>query len=104
MTTTKILCGCAAIAFAVQTASAQTKHSISGTCAKPDNEQSVPAGDQPDHTFMIAQGKCTATDEIAVAMSGIKAGTCTYSDGGDGGTKYSCTGDYTLAGVAPAAK
>jgi hypothetical protein len=169
MTITKILCGCVIFSFAVQTASAQTKHSFSGTCAKPDNEQSVPAGDQPGHTFMIAQGKCTATDEIAGAMSkeaafsehrdvtagrvkawgiyvetygsgdkvffsyqssldmkdgavksgkntyhavsgtgkmqGIKAtGTCTYSDGGDGGIKYSCTGDYTLAGVAPAAK
>ena len=38
-------------------------------------------------------------------MKGIKAtGTCIYSDGGDGGIKYSCTGDYTLAEVARASK
>jgi hypothetical protein len=169
MTITKILCGCAFVAFAVSTASAQTKHSISGTCAKADVEQSVPAGDQPGHTFMVAQGKCSAKDEIGGAMSkeaaysehrdvtasrlkawgvyvetydsgdkifynyqlsvavkdgvvksgkgtyhatvgtgkmkGIKAtGTCTYSAGADGGTSYSCTGDYTLAGAAAAAK
>jgi hypothetical protein len=169
MTITKILCGCAVFAFAVQTASAQTKHSLSGTCAKPDIEQSVPAGDLPGHTFMIAQGKCTATDEIAGALSkeaaysehrdvsgnrvkawgvyvatyasgdkifysyqssldmkdgavksgkntyhatsgtgkmkGIKeTGTCTYGAGTDGGNSFSCTGDYTLVGVAPTAK
>ena len=34
MTITKILCGCALVAFAVATTSAQTKNSISGTCAK----------------------------------------------------------------------
>lgn len=62
MTVTKILCGCAFF-VAVATASAQTKHSISGTCPS-DVEQSVPAGDQPGHTFMVAQGKCSAKDDI----------------------------------------
>jgi hypothetical protein len=73
MTVTKILCGCAFF-VAVATASAQMKHSISGTCPS-DVEQSVPAGDQPGtsrgpagdqpgHTFMVAQGKCSAKDDI----------------------------------------
>jgi hypothetical protein len=165
----KILCGCAVLAFAVATTSAQTKNSISGSCAKPDVEQSVPAGDQPGHTFMIAQGKCTTKGELGGAMSkegafsehrdvtakhlkawgvyietydsgdkviynyqmsvavkdgavqsgrgtyqatggtgkmkGIKAtGACTYSGGADGATNYTCTGEYTLAGTAPATK
>ncbi len=169
MTIPKILCGCAFVAFTVATTSAQTKNSISGTCAKPDVEHSVPAGDQPGHAFMIAQGKCATKGELGGAMSkegafsehrdatashvkawgvfvetydsgdkvmynyqvslavkdgavqsgkgtyqasggtgkmkGIKAtGTCKYSGGADGGTSYSCTGDYTLAGAVKAAK
>lgn len=164
----KILCGCALLAFAVAT-SAQTKNTISGTCAKPDVEQTVPAGDQPGHAFMIAQGKCVTKGELGGAMSkegafsehrevtanhlkawgvfvetydsgdkaiynyqmsvavkdgavqsgkgtyqatsgtgkmkGIKAtGTCQYSAGTDGGTSYTCSGEYTLAGPAKAAK
>ena len=165
MTITKILCGCALFAFAVATTSAQTKYSISGSCAKPDVQQSVPAGDQPGHVFMVQQGKCTSKGELGGAMSkegafsehddvagshikawgvytetydsgdkvfynyqitattkdgvmqsgkgtyqatggsgkmkGIKAkGTCTYSPGADGGSNYSCTGEYTLAAMA----
>jgi len=69
MAITKILCGCALFAFAVATTSAQTKNSISGTCAKPDVQQSVPAGDQPGHAFMVAQGKCTTKGELGGAMS-----------------------------------
>ncbi|HZM10546.1 MAG TPA: hypothetical protein VFC15_10080 [Candidatus Limnocylindrales bacterium] len=60
----KILWGCALTAFAVAATSAQTKSSISGTCAKADVEQSVPAGDQPGHLFMVAQGKCTTKGEV----------------------------------------
>jgi hypothetical protein len=69
MTITRILCGCALFAFAVATTSAQTKQSISGTCAKPDVQQSIPAGDQPGHSFLIQQGKCSAKGETAGAMS-----------------------------------
>jgi len=64
MTITKILCGCALFAFAIATTSAQTKNTISGSCGKADVEQSVPAGDQPDHVFMVAQGKCTTKGKI----------------------------------------
>ena len=60
MTITKILYGCTLFAFAVAASSAQTKNTISGTCTKADVEQSVPAGDTPDHVFMVAQGKCAA--------------------------------------------
>jgi len=165
----KFLCCCALFAFAVATVSAQTKNTISGSCAKPDVQQSVPAGDQPGHVFMVAQGKCTTKGEVGGTMSkeaafsehrdasgrrskawgvfvetydsgdkivysyqmsvamkdgavqsghgtyqamsgtgkmkGIKAtGNCTYTAGADGATNYSCTGDYTLAGDAPASK
>lgn len=69
MTITRILWGCALLAFAVTTTSAQTKNSISGSCAKADVEQSVPAGDQPGHVFMVAQGKCTPKGETGGAMA-----------------------------------
>jgi hypothetical protein len=59
---------CAVFAVAVAMASAQTKTTMSGKCAKPDVEQSVPAGDQAGHAFMIAQGKCTADGKIGGAM------------------------------------
>jgi hypothetical protein len=65
----KILLGCTVFALAVATASAQTKNSISGTCAKADVEQSVPAGDSPTHMFTVAQGKCTVKGETAGAMA-----------------------------------
>jgi hypothetical protein len=162
MTTTRILCGCALFAFAIATSSAQTKNTISGTCAKPDVQQVVPAGDKPGHAFMVAQGKCSSKNEIGgVAskegafsehrdvtasggkvwgvytetfdsgdkifytyqismtmkdgavqsgkgmyqvtsatgkMKGIKTkGTCDYTPGSDGGTNFSCAGEYTLA-------
>jgi len=165
MTITKILCGCVLLASAIATASAQTKYTTSGACGKPDVEQSVPAGDQPGHAFMVAQGKCVSMGELGGAKSkegafsehrdvmgshmkawgvytetydsgdkilynyqisatikdgavasgkgtfqsisgtgklkGVKAkGTCTYAPGSDGGTKYSCAGDYTLAEAA----
>jgi hypothetical protein len=62
------LCVCAIVALAVAMASAQTKTSMTGKCGKPDVEQSVPAGDQPGHAFMISQGKCTADGKIGGAM------------------------------------
>jgi len=65
----KILLGCTVFALTVATASAQTKSEISGTCAKADVEQSVPAGDQPSHMFSVAQGKCTTKGEVAGATS-----------------------------------
>jgi hypothetical protein len=61
----KILLGCAVFALAVAVTPAQMKSEISGTCAKADVEQSVPAGDSPAHMFTVAQGKCTPKGEIA---------------------------------------
>jgi len=65
----KILCGCAVFTFAVAMTPAQTKISMSGKCGKPDVEQSVPAGDQPGHDFMLAQGKCATKGEVGGAAS-----------------------------------
>jgi len=163
----RIVCVSAVVALAVAMASAQTKTSISGTCSKPDLQQSVPTGDQPGHAFTLAQGKCTSKGEVGGAMSkegafsehgdvtpthmknwgvfvetydsgdkifynyqgigamkdgafrtgtnkyqisggtgkmkGIKgSGTCKLTGTADGGTDYLCTGEYTLAGAAPA--
>ena len=75
----RILCGCALFALVVAMASGQTKNSISGTCAKPDVYQSIPAGDQPGHVFTLAQGKCVAKGETGGAMS--KGGA--FSEHGD---------------------
>ena len=163
----RTVCVCAVVALAVAMASAQTKNSISGKCAKPDVYQSIPAGDQPGHVFTLAQGKCVPKGETGGAMSkegafyehgdaagnrvrtwgvfvetydsgdkifynyqtagttkdgvfqtgqntyritggtgkmkGIKgSGTCKLTGAADGGLDYSCTGEYTLAGAAPA--
>jgi hypothetical protein len=64
----RILCVGAMVALAVAMASAQTKTSMKGKCGKPDVEQSIPAGDQEGHAFMISQGKCTADGKIGGAM------------------------------------
>jgi hypothetical protein len=73
----KILCTCAMFALAVTVASAQTKHTFSGKCAKADNPQSIPAGDQDGHVFMVQQGKCT-TDKGEIGGAKSKDGV--YSE------------------------
>src|SRR5947209_19489769 len=112
----KILCGCAVFTFAVAMTPAQTKISMSGKCGKPDVEQSVPAGDQPGHNFMLAQGKCATKGEVGGAASKegafsehrdvvgnhSKAWGVYFTGTADGGLDYSCTGEYTLAEAAPA--
>ena len=165
----KILCGCAVFALAVVTTSAQTKNTFSGNCAKPDVQQSIPAGDQDGHVFMLAQATCTVKGEVSGAagkeakysehgdatgkhnrswgvfvetfdsgdkiiysyqnnvaskengtstgsnkyqitggtgkMKGVKgSGTCKLTGNADGGVDYTCTGEYILAGAAPAKK
>ena len=65
----RILCVSVLFAFVVAMASAQSKNSISGKCAKPDVTHSVPAGDQPGHAFSLAQGKCSSKGEVGGAMS-----------------------------------
>src|SRR5262249_21014818 len=73
----RILCVWAVFVVAVVAASAQTKHTFSGKCAKADMVQSVPAGDKEDHVFMIQQGKCT-TEKGEVGGAKSKEGT--YSE------------------------
>ncbi|HZP24969.1 MAG TPA: hypothetical protein VFB04_16110 [Terriglobales bacterium] len=65
-------CICAVVALAVAMGSAQTKTTMTGKCNKPDVRQSVPAGDQQGHVFMVAQGQCTITASLngAVAKQG----------------------------------
>jgi hypothetical protein len=60
----RILCGCVLFGFVVAMASAQTKTSSSGKCAKPDVQQNIPAGDHPGHVFTLAQGKCVSKGEV----------------------------------------
>lgn len=54
----RVMCACAVFAVAA-VASAQTKDTFSGKCAKADKMESIPAGDKDGHVFMIQQGKCT---------------------------------------------
>ena len=78
----KFLCVCALFAMAAAAAPAQTKHSFSGKCAKPDVVQTIPAGDKDGHSFMLQQGKCDSTGEVAGAKS--KQGTFSEHDEANG--------------------
>lgn len=69
----KLLCTCLVFAVAVAVASAQTKYTFSGKCAKPDNPQSIPAGDKDGHMFVVEQGKCT-TDKGGLGGANSKGG------------------------------
>lgn len=46
---------------------AQTKISLTGQCAKPDEQHSIQVGDRPNHSFAISQGKCTYTKSYELA-------------------------------------
>ncbi len=50
----------------VTLATAQTK--ISGTvqCAKPEQQNAIPVGDRPNHSFLIEQFKCTWTKPMEI--------------------------------------
>lgn len=67
---------CAVIALMLATASAQTKTTMTGKCSKPSVQQSVPAGDQQGHAFMIAQGNCT----IVASVNGARATQGAFSE------------------------
>jgi hypothetical protein len=62
-------------------ASAQTKFSMSGKCAKPDVQQAVPAGDAPDHMLMLVQGKCAPTK--AAEFGGSQSKESTFAEHGE---------------------
>jgi len=62
-------CVCVLMAVAAAMSAAQTKTTMTGTCGKPDVQQSVPAGDQPGHMYMVSQGKCSTTGSINGAMA-----------------------------------
>ncbi len=61
------------LAGAAATASAQTKLTMSGKCARPEM-QSAPAGDTADHVFTLSTGKCTPTKPAEFAGSSSKEG------------------------------
>ncbi len=64
-----ILCACALLMLALATASAQTSYTFSGACPKAAFQQSVPAGDKPDHSFAVARGTCSTNDRIGGAAA-----------------------------------
>ena len=68
----KTVCISGLVLWAFVMASAQTKTTMTGTCGKPDVQQSVAAGDQQGHAFRVAQGTCTITGSVngAVAKQG----------------------------------
>jgi len=57
---------------AAPTVLAQTK--ISGTvkCSKPDEQHALEVGDRPNHSLMIAKGKCTWTKPLEIAGTQVK--------------------------------
>jgi hypothetical protein len=63
------------LAAAGATATAQTKFTMSGKCAKPDVQQAVPANDAPDHVMTLAQGKCTPVKAAQIGGSPSKEST-----------------------------
>jgi hypothetical protein len=63
----RFLCVSALLVLTIATVSAQTKTTMSGKCSKADVQQSIPAGDQQGHVFMLAQGKCTVTGDVSGA-------------------------------------
>ena len=46
---------------------AQTKISGALQCGKPDEQHVLDVGDRPNHSFMIAKGKCTWTKPLEIA-------------------------------------
>ena len=89
----KSLCVCAAVVLLPLFVSAQAKPTMSGKCGKSDVQQSVPAGDQQDHTFMVASGKCSVTGEV----NGVKATEGSYAEDGETtGSHFKNTGVYTV--------
>ncbi len=58
------LWACALLTLALTRASAQTNYTFSGACPKASLQQSVPAGDKPDHSFAVAHGTCSTNDRI----------------------------------------
>ena len=75
----KLLCTCFVFAVLATVASAQTKYTFSGKCAKADNAQSIPAGDKDGHVFMVQTGKCT-TDKGALGEAKSKDGVYSEHD------------------------
>jgi hypothetical protein len=60
------------------------------------------AGTIKDGAFQSGTNKYRITGGTG-KMKGIKgSGTCKLTGAADGGTDYSCTGEYTLGGAAPA--
>jgi len=62
-----------ALLFTLATvASAQTKISGTAQCGKPDQQHAIEVGDRPNHSFVIAQAKCTWTKTFEIAGSESK--------------------------------
>ena len=63
------LWACALLTLALTRASAQANYTFSGACPKASFQQSVPAGDKPDHSFAVARGTCSTNDRIGGAAA-----------------------------------
>jgi len=74
-----MLCACAVVLAALSVASAQTKTTMSGKCGKAAFQQSIPVGDELGHAYSVAQGKCSAMQEL----NGMSAKEGSYSEHAD---------------------
>jgi hypothetical protein len=70
---------------------AQTQHSGSGKCGKPDAFQSIEVGDSAGHTLVIDKGSCTWN--VPVEMAGLKSTAYTSAESVDvTGAKFQVRG------------
>lgn len=58
----------------------QTKLSGTVKCSKPDEQHTLDVGDRPNHSLMIAKGKCTWTVPMEIAGTQTKEDTGTGFD------------------------
>ena len=75
---------------------AQTKISGTSKCGKPDHQQKIEIGDEPNHAFAISQGKCAWTKPIDMAGIQTKEDVVTGSDefSGECPGAWICRGHY----------
>ncbi len=56
---------------------AQTKVTGTHACSKPDPQHTLPAGDRPDHSFVVEQLKCNHTKAMEIGGDKSKDGVAT---------------------------
>ncbi len=66
--------------WAATMAVGQTKTSGTVKCSKPDEQHALEVGDRPNHSLMIAKGKCTWTKPLEIAGTQSKEDISAFFD------------------------